>query len=148
MIFRALKSLLYFLNFQIIITWQFTKKIPIFAHYLSTKDLKNIIQMSVLSLTFHTTQNLLSEWENYIESDLQLMVENLMDVEKYILSEVQSDMINEGKNTNLLLVFDNEEKRDDFIEIELKNITERIESKFGENVMVFTTFLNPKKSRF
>ena len=57
-------------------------------------------------------------------------------------------MINEGKNTNLLLVFDNEEKRDDFIEIELKNITERIESKFGENVMVFTTFLNPKKSRF
>ena len=76
------------------------------------------------------------------------MIENLMDVEKYILSEVQSDMINEGKNTNLLLVFDNEEKRDDFIEIELKNITERIESKFGENVMVFTTFLNPKKSRF
>ena len=104
--------------------------------------------MSFLSLTFHHTESINKEWENYLGNDLHQMIENLMDVEKYILSEVQSDMINEGKNTNLLLVFDNEEKRDDFIEIELKNITERIESKFGENVMVFTTFLNPKKSRF
>ena len=104
--------------------------------------------MSFLSLTFHNTESINKEWENYLGNDLHQMIENLMDVEKYILSEVQSDLINEGKNTNLLLVFDNEEKRDDFIEIELKNITERIESKFGENVMVFTTFLNPKKSRF
>ncbi len=104
--------------------------------------------MSFLSLTFHNTESITKEWENYLGNDLHQMIENLMDVEKYILSEVQSDLINEGKNTNLLLVFDNEEKRDDFIEIELKNITERIESKFGENVMVFTTFLNPKKSRF
>lgn len=104
--------------------------------------------MSVLSLTFHTTQNLLSEWENYIESDLQLMVENLMDVEKYILSEVETDMITEGKNTNLLLVFDNDELREQFLINELVNITERIEGKFGENVMIFKTFLNPKKSRF
>ena len=103
--------------------------------------------MSFLSLTFHNTESINKEWENYLGNDLHQMIENLMDVEKYILSEVQSDMINEGKNTNLLLVFDNEEKRDDFIEIELKNITERIESKFGENVMVFTTFLNPKKQR-
>ena len=104
--------------------------------------------MSVLSITFHTTENLSAAWEKYLVEDLHQMVENLLDAEKYLLSEVESDMISEGKNTNLLLVFDNEEKRDDFIEIELKNITERIESKFGENVMVFTTFLNPKKSRF
>ena len=104
--------------------------------------------MSFLSLTFHNTESINKEWENYLGNDLHQMIENLMYVEKYILSEVQSDLINEGKNTNLRLVFDNEEKRDDFIEIELKNITERIESKFGENVMVFTTFLNPKKSRF
>ena len=104
--------------------------------------------MSVLSITFHTTENLSAAWEKYLVEDLHQMVENLLDAEKYLLSEVESDMISEGKNTNLLLVFDNKEKRDDFIEIELKNITERIESKFGENVMVFTTFLNPKKSRF
>ncbi|HPZ25565.1 MAG TPA: DUF4286 domain-containing protein, partial [Kaistella sp.] len=78
--------------------------------------------MSFLSLTFHNTESINKEWENYLGNDLHQMIENLMDVEKYILSEVQSDMINEGKNTNLLLVFDNEEKRDDFIEIELKNI--------------------------
>ena len=104
--------------------------------------------MSVLSLTFHSTESITKDCENYLENNLHQMIENLMDVEKYILSEVQSEMINEGKNTNLLLVFDSDEKREDFIEIELKNITERIESKFGENVMIFTTFLNPKKSRF
>ena len=72
------------------------------------------------------------DWENYMEKELHEMVENLIDVEKYILSEVHSEMINEGKNTNLLLVFDNEEKRQDFIEIELINITDRIEGAFGE----------------
>lgn len=103
--------------------------------------------MSVLSLTFHSTENITKDWEIYVESQLHQLVENLIDVEKYILSEVQSDMINEGKNINLLLIFENNEKRQDFIEIELLNITDRIESKFGENVMVFTTYLNPRKTR-
>jgi len=35
----------------------------------------------------------------------------------------------------------------DFIKSELLNISERIEKKFGQEVMVFNTFLNPKKSR-
>lgn len=104
--------------------------------------------MSVLSLTFHCTASATKEWENYMNDELKLMVENLMDVEKYILSEVESEMINEGKNTNLLLVFDDEDKREDFIGIELKNITERIELKFGNEVMIFKTFLNPNSSRF
>jgi hypothetical protein len=103
--------------------------------------------MSVLSLTFHTTENISKDWEQYMQKDLYQMVENLIDVEKYILSEVESEMITEGKNTNLLLVFDNEEKRQDFIEIELINITERIEVTFGENVMIFQTLLNPKEIR-
>ena len=104
--------------------------------------------MSVLSLTFHSTSNISSSWDHYTENTLFEMIENLMDVEKYILSEVESDMINEGKNTNLLLVFDNNEKRQDFIEIELQNITERIENEFGDEVMAFVTLLNPKKQRF
>ena len=104
--------------------------------------------MSLLSLTFHTTENVSQEWEIYMENELHEMVENLIDVEKFILSEVESEMISEGKNTNLLLIFDDEEKRQDFLEIELLNLTERIESAFGENVMIFKTFLNPKKSRF
>ena len=104
--------------------------------------------MNVLSLTFHSTSNISSSWDQYTENNLFEMIENLMDVEKYILSEVESDMINEGKNTNLLLVFDNNEKRQDFIEIELQNITERIENEFGDEVMAFVTLLNPKKQRF
>ena len=104
--------------------------------------------MSVLSLTFHSTSNIGASWDRYTENNLFEMIENLMDVEKYILSEVESEMINEGKNTNLLLVFDNNEKRQDFIEIELQNITERIENEFGDEVMVFVTLLNSKKQRF
>ncbi|KYH05036.1 MULTISPECIES: DUF4286 family protein [Chryseobacterium] len=103
--------------------------------------------MSVLSITFHCTKDNLEEWENYIDETLVLMTENLMDVNKYILSEVHSDFIEEGKNYNLLLIFDNDELREDFIKSELLNISERIEKKFGQEVMVFNTFLNPKKSR-
>ena len=104
--------------------------------------------MSVLSLTFHSTENISNDWNLYMENNLLEMIENLIDVEKYILSEVQSEMISEGKNTNLLLIFDNDEKRQDFIEIELINITDRIESTFGENVMIFQTLQNTKKLRF
>lgn len=103
--------------------------------------------MSVLSITFHCTRSNIAEWEKYVDETLILMTENLMDVSKYILSEVQSEYIEEGKNYNLLLIFDDEDNRSDFIESELVNITERIEQKFGESVMIFNTFLNPKKSR-
>lgn len=103
--------------------------------------------MSVLSLTFHSTETISKEWENYMQNHLHQLVENLIDVEKYILSEVESDMIDEGTNTNLLLIFENNEKRQDFIEIEFLNIADRIESKFGDHVLIFKTFLNPTKSR-
>ncbi|AKK74316.1 hypothetical protein HX13_10000 [Chryseobacterium sp. P1-3] len=103
--------------------------------------------MSVLSITFHCTKDNLEEWENYIDETLVLMTENLMDVNKYILSDVHSDYIEEGKNYNLLLMFDNDELREDFVKSELLNISERIEKKFGQEVMIFNTFLNPKKSR-
>lgn len=104
--------------------------------------------MSLLSITFHCTKNNLEKWENYIDETLVLMTENLMDVNKYILSEVHSDYIEEGKNYNLLLVFDNDELRDDFVKSELQNIAEHVEANFGQEVMIFNTFLNPKKSRF
>lgn len=103
--------------------------------------------MSVLSITFHTPTNLLEAWETYVNNELHQMAENLMDVEKYVLSEVYSEMISEGKNTNLLLIFENDEKREDFLGIEMQNITERIENQFGQEVMVFQTLLNPIQTR-
>jgi hypothetical protein len=103
--------------------------------------------MSLLSLTFHCTKNNLEEWENYMNDTLVLMTENLMDVNQYILSEVHSDYIDEGKNYNLLLIFENDGFREDFVKSELENIAERIEMKFGQEVMIFNTLLNPRKSR-
>jgi hypothetical protein len=103
--------------------------------------------MSVISITFHCTKDNLEEWENYMDETLVLMTENLMDVDKYILSEVHSDYIEDGKNYNLLLIFDNDDVREDFIKSEMLNIAEIVEKKFGQEVMIFNTFLNPKKTR-
>ena len=104
--------------------------------------------MSVLSITFHTVESELSNWEQYVDTELIELVENLYDVEKYILSQVETEMLTEGKNTNLLLVFENDAKRQEFTETELLNISERIGNQFGETVMIFITQLNTKKSRF
>ncbi|MFC4162711.1 DUF4286 family protein [Epilithonimonas zeae] len=104
--------------------------------------------MSILSITFHTVEDRIKEWDLYVDNDLHQMIENLIDVEKYILSEVHSDMVNEGKNTNLFLLFDNAEIRDQFMESEMVNLAERINQRFGEEVMIFPTFLNSKKKRF
>ncbi|WP_262147429.1 DUF4286 family protein [Chryseobacterium foetidum] len=103
--------------------------------------------MSVLSITFHCPKNNLEEWTKYVDEELFLMTENLLDVNKYILSEVQSDFIEEGKNYNLLLIFDDSEFREDFIKSELQNIADRIEMKFGQDIMIFNTFLDPIKSK-
>lgn len=100
--------------------------------------------MSVLSITFHCVKDSLEEWELYVDDTLTLMTENLMDVNKYILSEIDSEYIEDGKNYNLLLIFDDNDKRKEFIESELVNIADRIEKQFGQNVMIFNTFLNPK----
>ena len=104
--------------------------------------------MSVLSITFHTVESELSNWEQYVDTELIELVENLYDVEKYILSQVETEMLTEGKNTNLFLVFENDVKRQEFTETELLNISERIGNRFGETVMIFITQLNTKKSRF
>jgi hypothetical protein len=104
--------------------------------------------MSVLSITFHTVESELSNWEQYVDTELIKLVENLYNVEKYILSEVETEMLTEGKNTNLLLVFENDAKRQEFTETELLNISEKIGNQFGETVMIFITQLNTKKSRF
>lgn len=103
--------------------------------------------MPILSITFHTTPEAFESWKQYIENELLQVIENLMEVKKFILSEVETEMISEGKNTNLLLVFENNETRSQFVENKLINITERTESKFGNEVMIFKTYLNPKSYR-
>lgn len=103
--------------------------------------------MRILSLTFHSENSVSQSWASYVETTLLPMVENLLDVEKYILSEVHSEMINEGSNTNLLLTFDNEDVLQQFIENEFINLEERIQAQFGDSILIFRTFLNPTSSR-
>jgi len=104
--------------------------------------------MSILSVTFHTVESQLEKWNIFAQTELIQIIDNLYDVEKYILSEVETEMLTEGKNTNLLLVFENQQKREEFISTELLNISERIFLKFGESVMIFKTDLNPIKQNF
>lgn len=103
--------------------------------------------MSVLSVTFHTIESELQNWSNFVKTDLIKIIENLYDADKYILSEVETEMLTEGKNTNLLIIFENQQKREEFLSIELVNISERIAQKFGENVMIFVTKLNPLQQK-
>lgn len=98
--------------------------------------------MSVLSITFHCIKTNIAAWEEFVNESLILMTENLMDVDQYILSEVQSDYIDEGKNYNLLLLFSDDEKREKFNKSELLNIIEIIENKFADQIMIFNTSLN------
>jgi uncharacterized protein YbcI len=103
--------------------------------------------MSVLSVTFHTIESQLQNWNDFVKTDLIKIIENLYDAEKYILSEVETEMLTEGKNTNLLIVFENQQKREEFLGTELVNISEIITRKFGENVMIFVTKLNPLQQK-
>jgi hypothetical protein len=103
--------------------------------------------MSILSITFHTPENLIDKWENFQKKSLENLIVNLIQVEKYILSEVESDMLYEGKNTNLLLIFDDKKFREEFVESELQNLQHHIEKEFGEEIMIFTTYLNQTKTR-
>ncbi|TXF79381.1 DUF4286 family protein [Chryseobacterium sp.] len=104
--------------------------------------------MKVLSLTFHSTPNVGKEWENFVQNELIEMAESLQEVKNYLISEVETDMLSEGRNTNLLLIFDNNENRIDFLENDLQNIAGELEVKFGNNVLIFDTLLNPIKSNF
>ena len=103
--------------------------------------------MSILSITFHTPEHLLADWASFQENSLENLIENLIQVESYILSDVESEMLHEGKNTNLLLIFEDENLREEFVESELLNLQHHIEKEFGEDVMVFKTYLNERKSR-
>jgi hypothetical protein len=53
--------------------------------------------MSVLSITFHTVESELSNWEQYVDTELIELVENLYDVEKYILLKLKPKCLQKAK---------------------------------------------------
>ena len=103
--------------------------------------------MSLLSLTFHTEQKTLKTFHAYAKKELKQMIENLLQVDKFYFSEVASDYIDEGKNYNLLLIFESDILREEFITNELENIQAHLANTFGSAVLIFQTQLDLLYSR-
>lgn len=96
--------------------------------------------MAILSITFHTEEQKIVEWNIYLKNELIPDIKTLG--EKHIISEVESDMLSEGKNTNILLLFDNEVDRELFLEQKFPLIAEKTLKNFSDKVLIFNTFLN------
>lgn len=100
--------------------------------------------MSILSLTYHCTESFLDKWEVFFTEQFPQLIEKHINTEKYILSEVHTEMIQEGKNYNLLVFFHSQEKRQDFLDKEYSHIQSYIMQEFGQEVMDFVTLLNQR----
>lgn len=96
--------------------------------------------MAILSITFHTEENKIPEWNEYLKKELIPNLESLN--RKYLLSEVETEILTEGKNTNLLIFCKNREDRVLFSEKIYPHFSQKILDKFQEGVLVFKTYLN------
>ena len=86
--------------------------------------------MAILSITFHTEEHKINDWNSFLEEELLEIIKNFS--RKYIISEVESEMLSEGKNTNVLLFFDNQSDRIYFLENELPHISNKIFEEIKE----------------
>ncbi|MDO4763103.1 MAG: DUF4286 family protein [Flavobacteriaceae bacterium] len=100
--------------------------------------------MTLLSITFHTDEHRIEEWENFVENELIHEINKFNT--KYMLSEVDSEMLSEGKNTNLLLFFENQNEINDFIEKTFSKVSQKILEQFQESVLIFKTLLKNVKT--
>lgn len=96
--------------------------------------------MAILSITFHIDDNKVEEWNNYLNNTLVTEIEKLNKL--FLLSEVDTEMLSEGKNINLLLFFDSPEDRELYLHNTFPSIAQDIISNFQESVLIFKTFLN------
>lgn len=99
--------------------------------------------MSILSITFHAVTERITDWEQYLQHHLPIWLPKTPSLQQWYLSEIESEMIQEGKNYNLLLFFHNETERASYISNELPLLGVDIQKTFGTDVMVFESKLNP-----
>lgn len=104
--------------------------------------------MQLLSLTFHAEENVAQEFKIYLKNTFLSQLKINRNQDDFILSEVGSMMISEGKNYNLLLIFDDEKNRAGYLEQHLAQIADEILQNFGSQVMIFETQLNPLDWKF
>lgn len=96
--------------------------------------------MSILSITFHIDETELLKWNDYLKNELIPDLKNID--KKYLLTEVESEMLCEGKNTNLLIFCNNQEDRILFLEQIFPHFSKKIITNFGDKILIFKTFLN------
>lgn len=101
--------------------------------------------MKILSLTFHSIETILPHWKLFFSSELTHYIEGMKDIGRLIFSEVETEILNEGKNYNVLLFFENEISRNSFLTDEFPKLEDYIFKHFGNDVMVFKTYINPIK---
>lgn len=104
--------------------------------------------MSALSITFHFNENRLQEWNNNLLISLQSLINDTPQVKDFIISEVHTEYIEEGKNYNILLFFSDENARESFLSQQLAMLDQSITQQFGNNIMLFATPLNIIVSNF
>jgi Domain of unknown function (DUF4286) len=98
--------------------------------------------MQILSLGFHATNLALEKWENYLKLVFYKKIEENWALDKYILSLVSNDMIEEGRNYNLQIFFANDEASDAFTSRYLDVFQAEITGLFGQEVMLFVSKLH------
>lgn len=98
--------------------------------------------MAILSITFHIEEQKVAEWEQFLTNEILPEIKAWQ--RKFILSEVETEMLSEGKNTNLLLFFTTSEERIDFLEQTFPPLSQKIITKFQDKILIFKTFLNSK----
>jgi hypothetical protein len=104
--------------------------------------------MSALSITFHFTEAKIHEWNNNLLHSLESLIKDSLHIKNFIISEVHTEYLNEGKNYNVLLFFDDLSERENFMGGQLASLDQEIEQQFGNEIMLFVTPLNKISSSF
>lgn len=100
--------------------------------------------MNLLSVAFHIEAKALPKWQRFISENWPDLITKLAYFDRYIFSEVESPLIEEGSNYNLLIVFDHQAHKTLFLQQEMAKVVSEIQQHFnGDEVVIFHTSLHP-----
>lgn len=98
--------------------------------------------MAILSVSFHATPEKIEDWKVYLQGSVMPWAKNFCGEKRVLLSEIETEVVAEGKNYNLLLFFDNATLRNHFFDEKIALLIKDITATFGNEVVVFPSKLN------
>jgi len=105
--------------------------------------------MNILSITFHVEQHIVHLWKDFIQNKILIFIRNNSFTNKYILSEVNNNYQEEGKNYNIILIFCEQKIKNTFCSEELPKLRNIIQNKFpNQEVIIFVTNLEILSQNF